>query len=794
MRHYLFVFFTFLSIIGYCQTATSEINLSTINYRLLESEFMARLNKLRADQHLDALENDNTLNKAAIDQAVYQKNIHRVTHTQTVKGKETVNARVFFYNGSHDFISENCIRIPLKKNFIPTYNKKGITANTYAEAAQALFMGWKTSAGHYKNMVDPNYEVYGLGFSFDKDSSFLYCTQVFGAKQFQIGIEMQTPSDAYGVKEPKPGACSVFNSPHAQKALRTFQISIQDDSVFIRSEEAALLTKFFNQPGDAIYFDLLTRKQFGCEKHNRLHGSPVHDGKMLPPVPFKEIFKRNKIKDGKNLYALVCKTPKQLKLPTTSMSYGFIRKGNSCNYTYLVPVPERNLQMLDLYPKWIYFPDAEIETDSFNGNISFTIPFDRSKTELSEKKEKQLRQKLEIYKPFITHVDLQTFSSVEGSSEMNLKLQEQRATNIMNVVKNYYTDSPSIRTQATENWDEFMELIQYTDKAYLLNLPKEKIKEKLKSKDLLDSLDFLLSLNRVARMNVGLKAVVDNNSNPYLVLAAYKKSIEEQDSLKAFYQQNKLLECITKLQFESTDMLPVEIPLKRKFLPHLTNYLAVSIKDVDILFSQYIRKIAVEAANMDPDYLPVKFNLCIVSLKYMSEFNDTILPPEELEKNMNQCFKLGTAEDSIIVNHIWLNYSVLSVYTNWERHLYHNINKHLLNIKKYYPGAQINEKEAIALGLLFNRYSRYDWAIELLHPYLKKSRDEDLLFMFIETYASYNNGFISNEDWEKYLKKARKMNPGRFNDWVDGENFQLLRDPYVRKEFCDLNTSGGRGG
>lgn len=775
---------------GFSQKKIVEINLNSIDFSLIQTEFISRLNVMRADLKLNTLNADKILAKAATDQAQYQKEKHLLTHEQKVKGKEKALNRVLFYNGTHDLVGENCIKIPLKRSYKSKYSKKDITVNTYGEAGEALFLGWKTSPGHYKNMIDFDYDVYGLGFSYDKDSSYLYCTQVFAANQFLFGVEMYSPIDDYGVKEAPPQGCAQYNTQQAINTFKNFQISIADDSIFIRSEDAALLKKFFTNPSDAIYFDLVQRKQFVCEKNNQLHGSPVHDGKMLAPVLFKEIFKRNRVKDGKNFYASVCKTPKQIKDRSASLNYGFVRNNFSCGYTYLVSTPEDNLQMLDLYPKWVYIPDRVIKPDSFNGNLSFTIPFERGEVNLSEKTTKQLQQKFEIYKPFITHVNLQTYSSVEGNAQINLKYQEQRAANILNIVKTYYNDSLSFKTQATENWEEFFALIENTEVAYLRNLPKEKIKEKLKSKSLLDSLDFLLRVNRAARLNIGINAVIDNNSDPYLILAAYKKSIEEQDSLKSFNQQNKLLECVTKLRFESTDLLPIEIPLTRKFLPHLTNYLAVSIKNGELLYYNYTRNLAIQTAKLDENYLPAKFNLCIVALKYMREFNDTLLRPEDLETKMSECFKLGTAEDSIIVNHMWLNYSILSVYTNWERHLYQNIDKHLKNIKKYYPGAQINENEAVDLGLLFNMYSRQDWTCELLHPYLKnKSKNEDLLFLFNQTYASYGSNVLTEEEWEKLLKKAKKLNPDRFYRWINEENFQLLRKPIIKKEFCDLNSA-----
>ncbi|MBL7913284.1 MAG: CAP domain-containing protein [Bacteroidia bacterium] len=789
IKKLLLIIFISFSIYLSGQTASSEINVTNINYSLIESEFLNRLNKLRTDQKLTTLTSDNILKKAATDQAKYQNEKHVVTHNQTNKGKEKPQNRVFYYEGTHDLVGENCIKIPLKKLFKPKYKKTDIEVKTYADAAEALFLGWKNSPGHYKNMIEPSYDVSGLGFSFDKDSSFLYCAQVFGAKPFFFGIEYVSPPDAYGILESTPSVCSAFQTDDARKAMKSLQLVYDNDSIFLRSEESGLLQKFFNKPNDAIYFDILQRKQFVCEKNNLLHGSAVHDGKMLQPVLFSTIFKRSRIKDGKNLYAAICKVPKQLTNNTKNdqLCYGFIKNGYSCQYIYPIDVPSENLNMLDLYPKWIYIQSLEIEPDSFDGNLSFTIPFERGEVKLTEQKKKQLIAKLEIYKPFITSVDLQTFSSIEGSTQVNLKLQEQRAANIAEIVKNYSSNQLNFKTQVTENWDDFFALIENTEVAYLKKLSREKIKERLRSTALLDSLDYLLRINRTALLTVGLKAYIDNNSHPYLILAAYKKSIEQGDSLKSFRNQNKLLEYVTRSQFESKDILPIQIPLTKKFLPHITNYLAVTVKDDELFYSQFARNIALEAAKIDENYLPVKFNLCIISLKYLNIFNDTLIPLPELEYKMNECFKLGTYDDSIIVNHMWLNYSILSVYKNWTRHLYHNIDKHLLNVKKYYPGAHISEPEAVKLGLMFNLYARYEWACELLLPYMqRKTKNEDLVFLFVQTYASFESGGISAADWEKYLKKAKKMNPNRFYKWIDENNYQLLRKPLIKAEFCEI--------
>lgn len=782
-----FIFlFLFFPLSFFAQKGNSELDLNNLNFNLIEAEFMEKLNKLRAEQKLEILNSDINLKKAAKDQADYQHKNHIVTHSQADKTKDTPQKRVFFYNGTNDNVGENCIKIPLKKNFTAKY-KKEVFVKTYSDAGEALFLGWKNSPGHYKNMIGPNYQVSGLGFSLDKDSSYLYCAQVFSSKPFIPSREFESPADAYGIKESFAGVCQIMNTNEGRKAMENIHLEIGEDSIYLRSENINTLKKFFANAADGIYFDLVQRKQFVCERNNLLHGSPIYDGRILKPAYFKDIFKRDRVKDAKNMYAAICPTPKQVFDIKVKLNFGIIKNGYSCDYTYLVSVPEKNLEILNLYPKWIYQKDLEVKPDSFDGSLSFVIPFERGEITLDDKKKKQLNEKLEIYKPFIKNINLQTFSSIEGNSQTNIHLQEQRAANISEVIKNYTSNQVTYDKQTKENWDDFFTLIKNSPFAYLNKLSKEKIKEQLKSKKLLDSLDRLLRNSRSAVLTIKLRTYIDNNSNPYLLLAAYKKSVENGDSLKAFTHQNKILGYIARYEFNRSDLLPVEIPLIHKFLPHLTNYLAIAVKEDELVYSQQARDLAIRASKIDSSYLPVVFNSCIMAIRYLQEFQDTIYPIPRLENKMNACFKLGTFEDSVITNHMWLNYHIISVYRNWQKHFYQNIDKHLSGIKNHYPGAQISEQEAIRLGLLFNLYARYTWTYELLIPYVRnKTKNEDLLFLFVETYAASHSKLLAESDWEKYLRKAKAMNSIRFYKWIDEENFQLLRDDLIKKEFCEI--------
>ncbi|MFI5151243.1 MAG: CAP domain-containing protein [Bacteroidia bacterium] len=770
------------------QQSGGLIVLTKIDFNLIESAYTKKLNELRKKQGCTELLSDHILKKAGKDQADYMLKNNFLTHSQKSKEKETPQKRVFYYKGRHDLVGENCIKIYLNRPSKVKYSKVLITVTTYEEAAEALYQGWKNSPGHYKNMIDKEYDLQGMGFAFGKDSSVLYVSQVFSAKPFVPPSGCETPEDAFHILPKSDPVCNCFESKDGNKIVGEFQVGLWGDSVIFRFEDLPLLKRFFNDPKDAVYFDLVLREQFVCEKNNLLDGSPLYDWVMLKPVLFSEIFKKNLASDEKNLYAQIgIKIPPYFKGKHFGLNYALVKKGYSCKYEWPHIVPSDDLEILTLYPKWLYERNVIIPPDTFKGQLTFVLPFERGKTVLAEEHQKEIRAKLLVYNPFIKKIEIKTYSSIEGSTSGNIKLQEKRADEISKMLLGITTKLAETTIESKENWDDFYKQIAPTKFQYLEKLPKDSVKKILQKKIVLDSLDFLLRKTRVANIVIDVETTVDNSSSAYLILSAYKKALQTGDSLKAFRCQQRLLQAAFDYQFHKTDILLIDPPIEKRFLPVWSNYLALAVQDTEMIDSHNLRAAALTAARIDPSFKPIQFNFCLLALKYLYLYEDTLIPVKQLENKMLSCYKMSDSHlDSILVNHMLLNFSILSVFKHWEKHQYDKIDKYLLNIKKYYPGAQITEYEALRLGLLFNRYARYTWTNELLLPYMKKNtNNEELVFLFIQTYDEYH-GSIKNSEWENYLTKARLMNPNRFYNWIDGENFQYLRMPAIKKTFCEI--------
>lgn len=767
----------------------AEINLTKIDYKQIETAFYLKINKLREEKGCGKLTPDVILKLAADDQAAYMQSTHLVGHNQKTKGKENPRNRVIFYKGTHDLVAENCLEILLKTKMKTKYAPAPITVNTYEQAAEALFLGWKNSPGHLKNMIDPKVDVSGLGFFFAADSSALYCAEVFAAKPFVQIKGLESPADAYGILVSNKKTCDCFNTPAFTQLLSSLHYIQMGDSVFLIGEDYPALKTFFNKPQDGVYMDVVLRDQFLCENNNSLHGSDIFDGTMLKPVYFIDLFKRNKAIGDKNFFAFVCAIPKKFDTYKYAVNSGFIKDNASCYYRWVNIIPGENLKALPLYPKWMKLPNENIPADSFNGELSFSIPFDRGKSALTEEQQIKLTSRLQIYKPFLKQVSIKTYSSVEGATELNLKLQEQRAEALKATIQKVTGQLSNVQIESKENWDEFYEQIKNGPFSKLKNLSKDAVKDFLKSKVILDSIDYLLSKTRIARVTVQLEAYIDNNSNPYLIVGAYKKAVEAGDSLRSFRYQNRLVQAVLRHELTNSDVTQVTIPFKKKFLAHWTNYIALATFDPELVYNHEVRDMAISAMNIDTTFVPLQFNMCITTLKFLDEYMDTLMPISMLDRKMKTVSSLmKTPEDMVLVKKMTLNYHIISAYHYWLQHSYDKINEHLSYVQQYFDAQLVSEAEVVKVAMMFNFYSRYEWANTILAPFVKKgTTNQDLLFLFVKTNTTIQSPLFSKEEWMEVLHKARTMNVKRFYKWVDEESFQLLRLEEIKKEFCTID-------
>ena len=115
-----------------------------------------------------------------------------------------------------------------------------------------------------------------------------------------------------------------------------------------------------------------------------MHGSELYEGTMLKPSYFLDLYKNNRAKDGKNLYAFLNRISPYFSKQNYQANIGYVKKGYACEYRYVRPIPNANLEMLYLFPKYIYTKNLEVIPDTFIGTLKLFVPFARNSTSISD--------------------------------------------------------------------------------------------------------------------------------------------------------------------------------------------------------------------------------------------------------------------------------------------------------------------------------------------------------------------------------------------------------------------------
>ncbi len=164
------------------QNGAIKINATQLNQELIHTLFLQLLNHHRDSLHLATLSVNGVLNLAAQCQGNYMASNALLTHSQPDKTKATPSKRVELFNGSFATIGENCLFVPLAAPF--KIKTKTFTIITYNDLAYAMFLSWKYSAPHYKNMINKDFTLSGFNISYSAKNNSVFAAQVFAGKEY----------------------------------------------------------------------------------------------------------------------------------------------------------------------------------------------------------------------------------------------------------------------------------------------------------------------------------------------------------------------------------------------------------------------------------------------------------------------------------------------------------------------------------------------------------------------------------------------------------------------------------
>lgn len=157
---------------------SDRIDVSNFDAQLLQRLVEEGINEVRAKKKRSTLSEKTTLQRAADEQMRYVVAKNKLMHEQNNRAKKDVRDRVELHNGRFKIVGENLAYIGFLIE--KAGKKRTVIPPTYTEAANRLVKGWVKSSGHYKNLINSEFQYEGLAVGLDKKQEGVFAAQVFG--------------------------------------------------------------------------------------------------------------------------------------------------------------------------------------------------------------------------------------------------------------------------------------------------------------------------------------------------------------------------------------------------------------------------------------------------------------------------------------------------------------------------------------------------------------------------------------------------------------------------------------
>ncbi len=792
----------------YSQQANDKINLNALNEKLLEHLIKVKIDEVRQQQKLAPLHNDSVLYVAAKFHANYLFNKGELSHTEPENKKmETPQKRADFFGAINYLVGEN---VAFTLVGLPVRDKKSkIHINTtYDETATDFVTLWVNSPGHYKNIITPNYNATGLAIYVDTKTKRIYAVQKFAQILFKYSFKSNTKFFSYSDFIP-PKSINSFDSilrkPHKGKhvhRLKAITDSSKCKTCFIADSNFHFGQTRIEYKGKGIYLvsndpqpilDLLLKRKdgfaaeivnynpFDCgnpeyyTQASRRNGQCIFNGKVLKPIYRKKAlagFKggaknrqriQTKITDGKiKIYSL-----KLGKIPKNQTAYfevnlAMIQKRRVCKVMHFSSVCGDTLEKFYELPFYSDTLNTVASVESDYRNFRFNVPFQKNKATFELKDIKPILDSV-ISEYFIADtIEINAFSSIEGSEKINQQLQKERAINLANTIcKNQKRKVHQLIT-AEENWTLFKnQLASNKQLEPYKGKTQEEVKLLLKDSSLQKKWEPFLAPQRLAKVRIHAKEPISDKTIERYLLSKTKTLTTNIPHL----QQQKKWDSLTVLLDSLTFFMEVAYTkIKAKVIaPTFFKYFEIGESKVFNAFhvkrlkykldligiqennANWVRTVYTELVNLynkDERSFFINYNMLNLIQKY-EKLLDVSIDDKRKNSYIEELRRYALSErEKVLAEQLSLNFWFQMArlpLTSLPESEQADCLQALYGIHNYFAQRELSTVELNKLGAFYLYHSQANWVVEILAPEFtnKKNNPEGLKILAKTLYQNY---------------------------------------------------------
>ncbi len=539
---------------------------------------------------------------------------------------------------------------------------------------------------------------------------------------------------------------------------------------------------------DGVAIDLMQKKQYQCDKIARFASAWSHRGFLLPPIYRDEIKQRMFIRDG-FVFIPVGRIPSSIKPQEVEANYILLNKRNLCNYSNTINLDYNGWQLLEsgLYYDTLSAEKLQEKYKALSKKLKFTIPFEKNKAEYNKEDLRPMYDSLRMTDYAVKTISIKAFTSVEGSSERNESLQQQRAQSIVAALQNYQSEKIQSTISTSENWVEFLNDIGGTAYQSWMSLSKDEIKEKLRGPGMLEKLEPVLSHHRKALIEIELeKRLSYKESNPKELKEYFEQTIAQKNLDEALYLQQIIFFKIDRQEAPEQFMNEIEVPKSLEYGSLLINEASFMF---DRSYSNVFEAIKTfeELDRLLPNNPKIRYNLCALRLKAWLQ-TDLLDDEVALKKDIENLTRYKIADN--LVRRLLVNYHIILSERHMRKRNYAEKDKAVKYIFDTYAKLNLSDADLVNLAKYFSHYSKFAWAKKMIEPRTKSiDASEDLIFYYLGL-TLYDKHYTAGPAYRTIMLNAVNGNKPRFCQLFapiseGGISFQLLNDDYLKKTWCE---------
>ncbi|MBK9284189.1 MAG: hypothetical protein IPM51_07685 [Sphingobacteriaceae bacterium] len=748
--------------------------------RLLVNE----LNRFRISKGLDTVEVNEMMDYAAEMSAYKMGN----------SGKDKVdskNTQKFLKKAGATKRGEE---IAMKANVF-----KGRDDYPTADIAKVIYTKWENNKKNLEVLLNPKYTLVGIKAQFDHDEKKVFVSAIFGGYDIlnngvthkkELAVKYNTKSKK--LKLPEARKCKNCDRWRNYDILQQGAY-VNNGKVYLKYHNSKELRRLIKKSTDGIAFDIVQREQYMKPDYNIVDNNLLNKGVMGKVIYRDQLFKKNllinpKDKKSKKIKAIeveLGKFNKKIKEPyeinllivqdkrvCRTLTRGFTENGKIESNTPIGLLPVNGTSGL----KPPFLPKSE------SSIINFLIPFEKNKFEFKDTDIQPFINALNEPDFIIDGLYIYAYSSIEGDSVANAKLQRKRAESVLNVLqaKQQNKIQPSIETR--DSWGLFLLENEDGEYKYLVEMGKKQAIAKINSdKKLQDKLEPILAKERFAQIIMDVTYDVKGDKEIKFSKVSFDRALKAGNYPQTYKILEYIGKCVKDKKYPATlyDSLVIEDKaINAALLNNKVYYKYLSNNDVDEEDEATFNKLLTyEPAN------PVfQYNKIFCQIKLDSNAGK----PEHQTKIQQTIDGFYGKLDSNLVNGLnieWQFKIMESVDTSDNADQI--IENCITRIKSFYNIKDASWQNALKLSYVFSRAKDFKYAATVLEPYIDKPDvQENLVFMYIASASRMPEKYYSRT-FARALEIAKNLNKERYCK-LFGEpfmTFQVLENVDVKRVY-----------